>query len=609
MTESKPTRILCIEDNAVNWRLVQRLLAKAGYEMHWAEEGLKGYDMALALKPDLVLLDINLPGLSGFEVATKFRQNQELKDIPLVALTAKTLKSDRETALVAGCQGFIPKPLDPFTFVGQVAAYLGGQREHLEKDREGPVLREFNLQMLKHLEARLKEAQDSNGKLMAAQNALERRNHSLSRLLALSQDILTEHDPQALLVRVLTEVRSEIGATGLLAYRLHPSGGYYTGLRFDGTGFEATPVLPLEHPFVLRARGLAPKGILRGEALRETRIWDEGLNLGIWASLSEACLLVLREHQLDQDVGGFWIVTRPGDQRLLPAELELITLHASIAMVSLENAELIDTLNNSTRALASSYERIEGAFQDLQNAKADLSKRDRQALLGDLFYKIAQRLESPVASLHRQSQLLDDLMVGRNGPLTPEQAEAQPKALAEIREAVAKIDGLLKALLRRVGREGPPTPEWLDLQDLIQQELGLLQAEGLISPEVDLVQDLQAGGPTLFGVYGDFAGALLNLTQHALGGPTPSARLIVKTRREGEDFLLEVMDEGGPIPPSELAVAFEPFSGLHQPVVMGVRSPGEGLAACKQLMVAYQGEVAIANEEDGTAVLLRIPLH
>jgi signal transduction histidine kinase len=79
--------------------------------------------------------------------------------------------------------------------------------------------------------------------------------------------------------------------------------------------------------------------------------------------------------------------------------------------------------------------------------------------------------------------------------------------------------------------------------------------------------------------------------------------------REGEDFILEVRDEGGPILPSELAQAFEPFSGLHQQVVMGARNPGEGLAGCKQLLAVYHGEIDIANEGEGTLVRLRIPLH
>ena len=604
-----PVRILCIEDNPVNWRLVQRLLTQAGYQMHWAPDGTKGLEMALSLRPALILLDINLPGLSGFEVASKFRQHPDLQKIPLVALTAKTLKSDRETALVAGCDGFIPKPLDPFTFVGQVGAYLGGAREFLEKSQEHDALRHLNRHVLEHLEAQLKEAQEANRKLVAAQEALEFRNRSLARLLALSQSILTEHDPDALLRRVLGEVRAEVRATGLWAYRIHPSGGYFEGLRWNGSGFDGTPVLPLHHPFVMRAQALPQSGVLRGESLRSDRVWDEGLGLGFWSSSSEACMLVLRDHQADSEMFGIWIVTRPGDQRLLPAELEMISLHASIALVSLENAELIATLNNSTRALASSYEKIEAAYQDLQNAREVLNRRDRQELLGDLIFKIAQRLEAPVASLHRQSQLLDQLMA----PGAPREPgvfpEAQPRALAEIREAVFRIDSLLKALLRRVGRGGPPIPEWLDLHDLIQQELGLLQVEGVIPAQVVPVLDLAATGPLLHGVYGDFAAALAHLVQHALGGPTPSATLAVHSGREGEDFILELRDEGGPILPSELAQAFEPFSGLHQEVVIGARSPGEGLAGCKQLLAVYHGEVSIANEGEGTMVRLRVPLH
>jgi signal transduction histidine kinase len=287
----------------------------------------------------------------------------------------------------------------------------------------------------------------------------------------------------------------------------------------------------------------------------------------------------------------------------------MISLHASIALVSLENAELIATLNNSTRALAASYEKIESAYQDLQNARDVLNRRDRQELLGDLIFKIAQRLEAPVASLHRQSQLLDRLM----GPGAREDMmamhEAQPKALAEIREAVFRIDSLLKALLRRVGRGGPAIPEWLDLHDLIQQELGLLQVEGVIPAHVALSQELAAATPLIHGVYGDFAATLLHLVQHAVGGPTPTGTLSVRSAREGEDFILELRDEGGPILPSELAQAFEPFSGLHQAVMIGTRSPGEGLAGCKQLLAVYHGEIAIANEGEGTAIRVRIPLR
>lgn len=608
MTSQEPVRILCIEDNPVNWRLVQRLLSQAGYQMHWAPDGTKGLEMALSLRPALILLDINLPGLSGFEVATKVHQYPELQGIPVVALTARTLKSDRDTALVAGCAGFIPKPLDPFTFVGQVSAYLGGAREELDQSQERAALRQFNRHVLEHLEAQLQEAQEANRKLLEAQAALEVRNRSLSRLLALSQSTLTEHDPRALLLRILGEVRAELRAASLWAYRMHPSGGYLEGLRWTGSRFGETPVLPLDHPFVLRTRTVPAGTGLRGDALRAHPVWEEGLGLGFWIAGSEACLLVQRDHHADPELFGFWILTRPGDQPLQPAELEMVALHASLALVQLENAELIVSLNNSSRALAASYERLETAYQDLQDAEKVLKRRDRQELLENLTVKIAQRLEAPVASLHRQSQLLDQIM-SPEGQDRAALRESQPKALAEIREAVFRIDSLLKALLRRVGRGGPPIPEWLDLHDLIQQELGLFQAEGVIPAGVAVTLELGASAPLIHGVYGDFANALLSVVRHALGGPTPSPALAVRTLNGAGDFILEVRDEGGPVPPGELTTAFEPFSGLHQQAVLDARSPGEDLATCKHLMATYHSEITLENHPDGTLLRLRIPLH
>jgi DNA-binding response OmpR family regulator len=604
MSGRPPLRILCIEDNPVNWRLVQRLLKQAGYEMYWAEDGLKGFDLALEIKPNLVLLDINLPGLSGFEVATKFRQQAELADIPLVALTAKTLKSDRETALVAGCDGFIPKPIDPFTFVKQVESYLGGRREQVEVAREGPALRYLNIQVLGHLEAQLKESQDANQKLLVAQSALEIRNRSLSRLLALAQGILAERDVKTLLLRILEQVRIEVRASRLAAYRLHSSGGYWEGLRWSGSAFEDAPTLSNSHSFIMRARQLPRESVLRGAKLRVSRIWEEGLQVGLWKPGMDGSLLLLKDRQDEREIWGFWAFEREESDPFQDLELEMMTLHASIAQVAIENAELIENLDESSRALASSYERMESAYQDLHLAKADLSRRDRQVLLEDLFFKITQRLEEPVLTLHQQSQFLEQLLHRRRFSEDPEDAS---KSVGEIREAVAKVDGLLKALLRRIGKEGT-TPEWINLHDLLQQEIDLLQTEGAIPPDVKVSTDLQSRRSVVFGVYSDFAKLLQNLAQHALGGPSPSPVLRIRSWRQGETYHILMADEGGPIPPSELTSAFEPFSELHQHPVIGIRFPGQSLALCKQLLSAYRGEIQIQNEGEGTLLQLQIPL-
>jgi len=605
MSERGPLRILCIEDNPINWRLAQRLLQQAGYEMHWAEEGLKGYEMALALKPDLVLLDINLPGLSGFEVASKFRLHPDLSRIPLVALTAKTLKSDRETALVAGCDGFIPKPIDPFAFVKQVESYLDGHREQIEKAREGPALRQFNVQVLGHLELQLKESQEANRKLLEAQGALESRNQSLSRLLTLAQGILAERDAKTLLRRILAQVRLEVQAESLHAYRIHSSEGYWEGLRWSGQAFEDAPILANTHGFLSRALQL-PKGtLLRGAKLRASRIWEEGLQLGIWKPGMDGSLLVLKDRQEDAKLWGFWAFERSEAEPFQAVELEMMSLHASIAQVAIENAELIESLDESSRALASSYEGMEAAYQDLHKANVALSRQDRQGLLEDLFFKITQRLETPVQTLHSQSQALETMIQQRP---SAEASGDMALAIGEIRGAVAKVDGLLKALLRRVGKEGT-TPEWLNLCDLLQQEIDLLQTEGALPAEVATTVELPSRNALIFGVYDDFAKLLMNLVQHALGGPTPSPVLTIRAWEEDSRFHLELLDEGGPIPPSELAGAFEPFSELHQQVVIGVRSPGSTLALCKQLLVTYFGEIELRNEGEGTRLHLQLPLR
>jgi DNA-binding response OmpR family regulator/signal transduction histidine kinase len=604
-------KILCIEDNPVNWRLVQRLLGQAGYAMHWAEEGLKGFEMAMALRPDLILLDINLPGLSGFEVATKLRQQPELKGMPVVALTAKTQRSDRETALVAGCDGFIPKPIDPFTFVRQVEGYLHGRRDTLEKTRETTALRQFNVQMLEHVEAQLREAQEANQKLLEAQAALEARNRSLGRLLALSRDLLQEHAPDVLLRRILDQVRAEVAAEGLWAYRLHASGSYWEGLRWDGEALVEAPVLALDHAFPVRLQALAGKGVLDTERLRANRAWDEGLALGLWKGSSQCALLAMRDRMDEEALWGFWIFTRGPEVPFQPLELELMTLHAGMATVALENAELIDNLNESTRALASSYERIETAYQDLQNARADLGRRDRQVLMEELFVKIAHRLETPVAILKHQSADLERTVARHTeGGVDPSVLCPVVAASVEgIRQAVGKVDGLLRALLRRVAKEGPASPEWLDLHDLLQQELEFLGAEAVLPPGLKLELELQAGAAMAYGVYGDFARLLQYLVQHALAGPTPTGSLQLRTWSAAGRFHLELKDAGGPVPPTLLPGAFEPFGELHASPVKGVRAPGQDLPACHQLLAVYHGEMDLRNEGEGTVVHVAFPLR
>lgn len=509
----------------MNWRLVQRLLSQAGYEMHWADDGLKGCDLALALKPALILLDINLPGLSGFEVATKLRQNTSMDATLIVALTAKTMRSDRETALVTGCDGFIPKPIDPFLFVAQVEAYLGGRRDHLEQGREGAALRQFSQQVVEHLETQLKEAQEGNRKLLAAQSELEQRSHHLSRLLSLSKEIIPIVNDGDILFRVLGQLQEELHLDRLRAYRVHGSGTYFEGLEKTPDHFAETTVIPSTHPLIIWANGLPDGTILTGSDLRQSAPWEQGIDLGLWSPRAQALLLPLRSRSGDQHLWGFLAADRP-DQPFLPFETELAALHAGILQVSLENAGLIAHLADTSRALGTSYEGLESAYEALKEAQRALGAQNQRTALGTLFMSMAQRLQSPVGVLKQESAALSVFMERPEVPAPEDRAECH-RSMHQICEAVSQVDGLVRGLLRRAGQGEARSPEWIHLHDLMSQELELLRAEGTLPESLAVEMNFQAPRDLLFGVYSDFAELLSHLVGHAVQGQ--AGRITLRT--------------------------------------------------------------------------------
>lgn len=116
--------ILYIEDNEQNLYLVTFLLEKHGYEVCAAMDGQEGINIAAKVRPDLILLDIQLPLMDGYAVARQLRANPDLAGIPIVAVTSYAMTGDREKALAAGCNGYIEKPINPDTFMEQVEQHL-----------------------------------------------------------------------------------------------------------------------------------------------------------------------------------------------------------------------------------------------------------------------------------------------------------------------------------------------------------------------------------------------------------------------------------------------------------------------------------------------------
>ncbi len=177
------SRVLHIEDDPRNRLLVRKLLASEGHEVIDATDGLEGVRSALAQRPDLVLVDLNIPGLDGYEVTLRLRGEPSLAGVPIVAITAE---GDRDTSFAVGCDGFIQKPIDARSFAALVRRYLSGHREPYTSsaDATGERLRIQSHRIVGHLEQKIAELSSANERLREIERLRKEFYRNISHELA-----------------------------------------------------------------------------------------------------------------------------------------------------------------------------------------------------------------------------------------------------------------------------------------------------------------------------------------------------------------------------------------------------------------------------------------
>src|SRR2546425_597498 len=205
--EKKP-KVLYIEDNRENRMLVRAVLEAAGYTIVEAEDGLAGIEAAIREEPALILLDINLPGVDGYEIVAILKSFPNLASTPVIAVTAYAMQGDRQRTLVAGCDGYIQKPIDVDAFPRQVAEFLAGKRERVESRDEGVYLRELNQRLVYRLLNQVEELKRLNQHFVRRASQLEDLHRSL-------QDITSEMGVAGMLEKLLGGLAQSIGTSSL----------------------------------------------------------------------------------------------------------------------------------------------------------------------------------------------------------------------------------------------------------------------------------------------------------------------------------------------------------------------------------------------------------
>lgn len=120
-----PKKVLVVEDNELNMKLFHDLLEASGYDTIQTRSGLEAIDLAREHRPDLILMDIQLPEVSGLEVTKWIKEDDDLRSIPIVAVTAFAMKGDEERIRKGGCEAYLSKPISVGKFIETVRAYAG----------------------------------------------------------------------------------------------------------------------------------------------------------------------------------------------------------------------------------------------------------------------------------------------------------------------------------------------------------------------------------------------------------------------------------------------------------------------------------------------------
>jgi diguanylate cyclase (GGDEF)-like protein len=203
-------KILYIEDDPASRLLVKKIIDHPPFQYFDAPTGMEGLTSCIKIRPDLILMDIILPDISGTELATKIKSIPEFRNIIIVALTGQKSEESREISLIAGCDGYITKPINSITFADQILKFLEGQREEVKEDRREFARQRYEEKLVDHLTSKVDELQTANNLLVERTGLLKNYSLKLEKLLGVINRLQVCQTLRQLEETLLNEIKTNM---------------------------------------------------------------------------------------------------------------------------------------------------------------------------------------------------------------------------------------------------------------------------------------------------------------------------------------------------------------------------------------------------------------
>ncbi len=235
-------KLLYIEDDADSREMIADVLHLHGFKFLGASRGLEGIRIATQELPDLILLDINLPEMDGYEVTTLLKSVKSLENTPIIAISVETDEGSRERILTAGCQGFISKPINIPEFLDRIDEYLGGRTESVTPEVEKKFLTEYNLRLGEKLQNKIEELEKVNLSLISmneelniSQSQLTDYNNRLLAMNNIANSLRLQNSPAEVLQVLPQKLTEGFNVDRCLIFEYHEDNGKLDLLHAAGT--------------------------------------------------------------------------------------------------------------------------------------------------------------------------------------------------------------------------------------------------------------------------------------------------------------------------------------------------------------------------------------